>query len=137
MEAINFGTIYPDEVLKEIFPPSRAGLFFEALYGDAKEGAYTIGLKFKGLEGEPKRLVFELELQELPGKCLACNLTYGLPRVFSRHPVINIKGVVEELQKRMSNGIKFGEWSLGRTREKSMHLHVIPLRIELIAEGAA
>ena len=79
-----------DEILsqdrcEQLFPHDLADRFFEALYGDTEEGAYDIRLKFKGQKQD--RLEFEFQLKQRPGKCLACNLTYGLPNVFSRHPV--------------------------------------------------
>jgi hypothetical protein len=131
MEEKDFRTIFSDEVLKGIFPDNRADQFFEALYGDRAEGAYTIGLKFHKYDLARKTLLFELELKELPGKCLACNLTYGLPEVFSRHPIINIKGIVKEIEKLLEDKIRCGAWSLGRTQPVSNKLHTIPLMIRL------
>ena len=61
---------------------TRTDEFFEALYGDAAEGPYDILLKFKG--ENKNTLHFEFQLKQRPGRCLACNLTYGLPVVFSR-----------------------------------------------------
>ena len=104
MEGKEFSSIFSDQVLRNIFPEARADQFFEALYGDIQEGAYTIGLKFKEYDSTRRILLFELELKERPGKCLVCNLTYGLPEVFSRHPIINIRGLVKELEQLL------GEW---------------------------
>jgi len=134
MEGKDFRIFFSDQTLDEIFPETRADQFFEALYGDIEEGAYTIGLKFRHYDSEENFLFFELELKERPGKCLACNLTYGLPEVFSRHPVINIKGLVSEIEKRLGNGAKCREWTLGPTRSVSNNLHAIPLTIKI--EGA-
>ena len=131
MEEKEFGAIFSRQALSEIFPESRADQFFEALYGDIQEGAYTIGLKFEQYDPDRKILRFELELKERPGKCLVCNLTYGLPEVFARHPVINIGGVVKELEKLIGNGIKFEKWSLGQTRPVSKDLHAIALMIKI------
>ena len=81
------------EKLDRLFPPDRSDRFFEALYGDISEGAYDIQLEFKSYsEGK-----FELEfhLKQRPDKCLACHLTFGLPDVFERHPIINIKGLTK------------------------------------------
>jgi hypothetical protein len=131
MEEKEFGLFFSDQRLNEIFPEARADQFFEALYGDLQEGAYTIGLRFKRFDSARRLLHFDLELKERPGKCLACNLTYGLPEVFSRHPIINIRGLVKELEKQAGNGFKFGEWSLGRTVSVSKDLHTIPLTIKI------
>ncbi len=131
MEGKEFSAIFSDQVLGNIFPEARADQFFEALYGDIQEGAYTIGLKFKKYDSTRGILLFELELKERPGKCLVCNLTYGLPEVFSRHPIINIKGLVKELEQLLGNGFGFGEWSLGQTRPVSKDLHTIALMIKI------
>jgi hypothetical protein len=131
MEEKDFRTLFSDDVLKQIFPDNRANQFFEALYGDISEGAYTIGLKFQKVDLAGKALLFDLELNELPGKCLACNLTYGLPEVFSRHPVINIKGIVKEIEALLGDKAKCLDWRLGRTQPVSNKLHTIPLMIRL------
>jgi hypothetical protein len=131
MREKEFDLIFSDQKLNEIFPETRADQFFEALYGDIQEGAYTIGLKFKRFDSDRGLLHFDLELKERPGKCLVCNLTYGLPVVFSRHPVINLRGVVKELEKLVGNGFRFGDWSLGQTFPFSKDLHTIPLTIKM------
>jgi hypothetical protein len=131
MEGMEFSSIFSDQTLRNIFPEARADQFFEALYGDIQEGAYTIGLKFKHYDSTRRILLFELELKERPGKCLVCNLTYGLPEVFSRHPIINIRGLVKELEQLLGNGFRCGEWSLGQTRPVSKDLHTIALMIKI------
>ena len=125
----NYSEIFTREVLEKLFPENRSDNFFDALYGDPSEGAYDISLEFKG-HGQD-RLHFEFHLKERPGKCLACNLTYGLPQVLSRHPVINVKGVVQEIDNLLNGRSKCGEWQLGRTREVSRKLHIVPLTIKL------
>jgi hypothetical protein len=115
--------------LAEIFPNHRADLFFDALYGDSSEGAYDIRLVFVKQTGN--NLLFEFHLTQRPGKCLACNLTYGLPQVFSRHPVIDVKGVVGKIGQLMNGQGKIVEWKLGSTKEISRSLHVIPLTVVL------
>ena len=79
MDTSIFETIFIDSTLKELFPSERANDFFEALFGDADEGAYDIVLSFKGYNERTSMLHFFLDLHERPGRCLACNLTYGLP----------------------------------------------------------
>jgi len=125
----DYTKIFTADVLEKIFPKNRSDNFFDALYGDPEEGAYDITLAFK--KHSPDRLHFEFHLEERPGKCLACNVTYGLPQVLGRHPVINIKGLVQEIDKMLDGRSKCGEWRLGRTREVSRKLHVIPLTIDL------
>ena len=131
MEEKDFRAIFTDRILEGLFPEQRADQFFEALYGDLEEGAYSISLKFQRYDSIRKILFFELELKERPGKCLACNLTYGLPQVFSRHPIINLKGIVKEIERFLGDGNHCGEWTLGRTQSVSNKLHTIPLTIKL------
>lgn len=127
----NFDDVFTRDALDRLFPATRADEFFEALLGDAAEGAYDIGLAFKGYEPEERRLNFEVQLRERPGKCLACNVTYGLPQVFSRHPVINIKGLVEDVERLLGDGVKCNGWSLHHTQTVARDLHVIPLTMTL------
>lgn len=118
----------PDQ-LARLLPTGIADEFFDALYGDAAEGAYDISLSFKGQTGP--RLELELLLRQRPGKCLACNLTYGLPQVFSRHPVLNLKGLVAKVCGLAGADPAGAKWELGHTRPISNELHAIPLYIEL------
>lgn len=123
---------FSQDTLDRIFPPDRADRFFEALFGDAEEGAYDISLVCTGKANDQIR--FEFHLKQRPGKCLACNLTYGLPDVFKRHRVINVAEVVKQIDLNMPNGEKCGDWQLGRTQEISRELHVIPLTIKLVSD---
>lgn len=129
MSDSSYEALFPQDVLDEIFPPQRADHFFDALFGDADEGAYDISLVYNRENG--RQLEFEFQLRQRPGKCLACNLTYGLPEVFKRHPVIDVAGVVSAIDARMQNGQRCGAFNLGRTREINRGLHVIPLTIDL------
>jgi hypothetical protein len=124
-----FNDLFSKDVLKKLFPGERSDQFFDALYGDSADGAYDIHLEFKGHNRD--RLLFELHLKQRPGKCLTCSLTYGLPAVFSRHPIINIKGLVQGIEQLMKGRAKCTEWQFGSTREVSGTLHVIPLTISL------
>jgi hypothetical protein len=125
-----FSNIFTPEVLAALVPVEKADDFFEALFGDASEGAYDIELAYKAFDRGS--LQFELRMIQRPGKCLGCHLTYGLPEVFSRHPVIDIKGLVGEIGKLIDGHGRVGEWRLGATRELSRELHVIPLSISLV-----
>lgn len=129
MPEIKFDEIFTQEALDELLPSGVADRFFDALYGDSSEGAWDVSLGYAGYrEGN---LFFEFRLQERPGKCLACNLTYGLPDVFSRHPVINVKGIVEKIGELLADKASANQWQIGRTRELSRDLHVIPLAVSL------
>lgn len=128
MGAEELKNVFTPEKLNVFFPADRSNEFFDALFGDASEGAYDIELNYKGANSE--FMEFEFLLKQRPGKCLACNLTYGLPQVFSRHPVINVKKLVSDLA--LAAGLSASaEWSFGSTREISRSLHAIPLRIKL------
>lgn len=129
MTTESFNDIFTPDVLNRLFPSERADSFFDALYGDAGEGAYDIRLNFK--THRENRLEFELHLTQRPGKCITCSLTYGLPQVFKRHPVINISGLVQEVDSLLDGHAKCIDWQLGFTREVSSELHVIPLSILL------
>jgi hypothetical protein len=131
MEAMDFPQLFSATVLRQLLPAQRSDQFFEALYGGLEEGAFDIRLVFQDFEPAGRRLVFELELLERPGKCLACNLTYGLPQVFSRHPVLNLKGIVQEIDTLLAGRAKCASWSLGRTITRSNSLHTIPFYIIL------
>ena len=120
--------VFTREKLDALFPPDRSDDFFDALYGDAAEGAYDIRLVFQAAESTTLRFAFELH--QRPGKCLACNLTYGLPQVFARHPLINLKGLAEDLGGLVGWKAEELNFQLGKTEEQSPELHVIPLRIQ-------
>lgn len=123
-----YADIFDQQMMDSLFPEGRTNDFFEALFGDAEEGSYDISLAYAGGNGET--LQFELQLRQRPGCCLACNLTYGLPQVFSRHPIINIQGVAEKVGEAVGKPENVS-WKLGATQEKSRELHVIPLSISL------
>jgi hypothetical protein len=123
--------LFTKEVLEDLLPPQLSNDFFEALYGDADEGAYNISLSFKNYDSEKNILSFDLRLIERQDKCLACNLTYGLPDVFSCHPLININGMVEKIVALLGGDTKCIDWKLGRTQTPASNLHIIPLTIRL------
>jgi hypothetical protein len=120
-------TVLNKENLATIFPKERANDFFDALFGDASEGAYDIELAYRETRGNT--LIMELRLHERPNRCLACNLTQGLPQVFSRHPIINIKGIVKGIETLVGDTYRCTDWSLGHTEQQSRSLHVIPLKM--------
>lgn len=122
-----YSDIFTEDALNAIFPAERADDFFEALFGDAEEGSYDISLAFEEAQGDTLR--FQLRLDQRPGKCLACNLTYGLPQVFSRHPIINVQGIADRVAE--ATGRQSASWQLGATREVTNKQHIIPLVIEL------
>lgn len=129
MTAPVYATLFKRHVLDKIFPADRSDRFFEALFGDAAEGAYDISLVYCGEAQD--RIDFQFQLDQRPGRCLACNLTYGLPEVFKRHPIIDVSGVVRQIEKMIGDGKRCEQWTLGRTRELSKERHVLPLTVNL------
>ncbi len=126
MDQTTVDNIFTREFCDELLPPETSDRFFEALYGDVSEGAYDIMLECISIK--PDRIVLAFNLTQRPGKCLVCSLTYGLPNVFARHPLINITGIIQKIQEA---GVPVKEWRLGQTSENSSTLHVIPLYIDL------
>ncbi|PID78003.1 MAG: pancreas/duodenum homeobox protein 1 [Deltaproteobacteria bacterium] len=127
----DYDRIFSSKALEEIFPHEKSDEFFEALFGDSEEGAYDISLHFKGMKDD--ELNFEFSLDQRPGKCLVCSLTYGLPKVFDKHPVINIKAVAEKLSALIEPSQKLGEWRLGNTISVNSEKHLIPFFIKLVS----
>ncbi len=119
--------LFTQDYLESLLPSETSDQFFEALYGDREDGAYDIRLEF--ISANAKRIVLAFNLVKRPGKCLVCSLTYGLPNVFSRHPLINIKGMVKRIEDESSIRIK--SWRIGDTEEQSTSLHTIPFYLNL------
>ncbi|MDY0374727.1 MAG: pancreas/duodenum homeobox protein 1 [Desulfobacterium sp.] len=124
--------LFTDERLDKIFPADKADIFFEALYGDASEGAYDISLRFSKIEAN--KLIFEFHLKQRPGKCLACNLTFGLPTVFSRHPVINLDRVKDEINTLLNGKALCTEWEVKPTVEVNRSLHLLPVIFSIVKQ---
>ncbi|CCK81033.1 hypothetical protein [Desulfobacula toluolica] len=118
--------LFTQDYLDTLLPKETSDKFFEALYGDASDGAYDIRLEF--ISAHNKRIVLAFNLIKRPGKCLVCSLTYGLPNVFIRHPLINIKGMIKKIEEK---GIKIKNWQLGDTEENSNSLHIIPFFLDM------
>lgn len=129
MDSSKIDALFTSDALLQMFPKERSNEFFDALFGDASEGSYDIELAYGGTNGS--NLIMELKLHERPGCCLACNLTQGLPQVFSRHPIINVKGVVEDVDTLLGNEGTCTEWSLGYTEQRDKATHIIPINISL------
>lgn len=126
MDQVCLVDVFTQDYLDTLLPKETSDQFFEALYGDASDGAYDIRLEF--ISANDNRIVLAFNLIQRPGKCLVCNLTYGLPTVFSRHPRINIKGMVKKIEEK---GIKVKSWRIGETEENSTALHIIPFFLYL------
>ncbi len=118
--------MFTKEFLDQLLPFDVSDRFFEALYGDASDGSYDISLEF--LSETASQIVLAFNLVQRPGKCLVCSLTYGLPNVFARHPLININNMVKKIEEK---GIKVKSWRLGNTSEQTSSLHTIPLYLDL------
>jgi len=135
MHEESIDAVINDSFLSELFPPEKADEFFEALYGGAEAGAFDISLHCTGFDSSRNVLHLEFHLTERPGKCLACNLTYGLPEVFKRHPVINVTGITAAIERALSPEWKVNEWFIGSTIITSPKVNSIPLIISLKQEG--
>jgi hypothetical protein len=118
--------IFTQDFLDQLLPEGLSDRFFEALYGDSSDGAYNITLEFVSVTD--RQIILAFNLIQRPGKCLVCSLTYGLPNVFSRHPLINIKDIVKKIEKK---GMNIKSWRLGNTKEQTSSLHTIPLYLDL------
>ena len=114
--------------LDQIFPPEKTNDFFEAMLGDASEGAYNIRLIYQGIKDNV--LHFAFELAERPEKCLACSVTYGLPQVFKRHRIIDTENIVKEVQAIIGN-VNVLSWELQPTLPIEQKVHLVPLHITL------
>ncbi len=119
--------ILTQEMLDNLLPLERSDAFFEALYGDADDGAYDIKLSLR--EVTDVHVVLAFELHQRPEKCLVCSLTYGLPQVFQRHPLINTAGMAQEIATALGWDSAAIKWELGRTEEHGAALHSIAFTI--------
>ncbi|NOX33409.1 MAG: pancreas/duodenum homeobox protein 1 [Deltaproteobacteria bacterium] len=126
MDQVVLNRVFTQDYLDTLLPREISDQFFEALYGDASDGAYDIRLEF--ISSNDKRIILAFNLIKRPGKCLVCSLTYGLPNVFSRHPLINISGMIKKIQEK---GIKIKNWRLGETEEQTSSFHTIPFYLYL------
>ncbi len=131
MQEKSVESVINDDFLNGLFPPEKADEFFEALYGGAEAGAFDISLHYSGFDSNRNVLYLEFRLTERPGKCMQCNLTYGLPEVFSRHPVINVAGIASAVGEALSPEWKVKEWHLGSTRMAGPQVNFIPLTVVL------
>ncbi len=123
--------IINDEFLDELFPPERADEFFNALYGGAETGAFDISLRYNDFNKQQGILYLHFLLTERPGKCMACSLTAGLPPVFQRHPVINLKGMIRKIEEKLSPEWSVKDWSIGSTTVLGPETNAIPLMLYL------
>ena len=129
MISLDVKDIFTKETLADLFPPDKADNFFDALYGDSAEGAYDISLAFN--KQEKDQLLFEFHLNQRPGKCLVCSLTYGLPTVFSRHPIIDLKGLADKISELLGKKRVCTGWKVEGTREINRQLHVVPISFQI------
>ncbi|HFC98410.1 MAG TPA: pancreas/duodenum homeobox protein 1 [Thermosulfurimonas dismutans] len=122
--------MFSEEQIKTLLPREKIEAFFEAFYF-GEEPAYDLELGLGHFDPEQRLVRLELRLKARPGRCLACNLTWGLPEVFKRHPALDLQGVVGRLEGLLPDGWKVRDWTLGTTEEIDEELHVIPLIVRL------
>ncbi len=116
--------------VKGLLPSEKVEEFFEAFYF-GEEPAYHLELDLRDWDLEKGVLTLELRLIARPGKCLACNLTSGLPDVFRRHPILNLAGVAENAVRLLGDGYALQAWELGWTEQVNADLHVVPFIIRV------
>ena len=63
--------IFTPDYLDEIFPLEKSDAFFEAMYGDAAEGAYDIKLRFQAATPSELHFLLLSEVFYLLIKCAA------------------------------------------------------------------
>ncbi|MFP4236198.1 MAG: pancreas/duodenum homeobox protein 1 [Desulfonatronovibrio sp.] len=129
MNKTKAGQIFTREKMESLFPIEKSNAFFEALYGGSEESHFDIQLEFQGTE--ENNLIFLFNLVQRPGGCLSCSMTYGLPNVLARHPVINISGLVHDIASALGIDPAETSWTLGNTRQESSEMHRIPLVISV------
>ncbi len=61
--------VFTPECLNDLFPIQRTNDFFDALFGDAEEGAYDIRLVVDPEESDDGELHFYFELHQRAGRC--------------------------------------------------------------------
>jgi len=120
--------IFSQKILDQIFPPDKTNEFFEAMLGDAADGAYDIRLIYQGINDNI--LHFAFALTERPEKCLACSVTYGLPQVFKKHRIINTDHIVNQIKMIIGN-VNVLSWELLPTQPIERNFHLVPLYITL------
>ena len=124
----DFTQKFSQKTLDQIFPPEKTDAFFEAMLGDASEGAYDIRLIYQGIQRNT--LQFAFELTQRPNKCLACSVTYGLPQVFKRHRIIDTENIVKQIEAIIGND-RMLSWELQPTLPIDQHVHLVPLHITI------
>jgi hypothetical protein len=120
-----------EEKLKELFPTGRDDEFFDAFYGGSEDGAFDIFFSFDSYRPDNSELIFGFNLKERPGKCMACNLTYGLPSVFEKSPIINLKRIINGINEMIAPHYEINGFMLGKTTPKAPKVNVIPLIIKI------
>lgn len=83
---------------------------------------------------EKGRRNWPLSCISVPENVLPAILTYGLPQVFQRHPILNVAGVARAVAEKLGWPGDKVRWWLGHTEEVSRSLHVIPLYLERTAD---
>ncbi len=130
MDAEKIKNLLSPEKLDALFPIARSNDFFDAFYGGSEDSHFDIRLSFDGVKDNC--LFFAFTLVQRPGKCLACNMTYGLPQVFARHPILNINGLVADIASLLQINPAALQWKLGSTSPQSSDIHKIPLVISVV-----
>lgn len=121
--------VFTREKMESLFPIEKSNAFFDALYGGSEESHFDIQLEFQDVKDN--ELIFLFNLVQRPGGCLSCSMTYGLPHVLARHPVINISGLIHDIAAALDIDPAKTNWTMGNTRQESSEIHRIPLVISV------
>jgi len=80
MDTSTIDALFTPETLQQLFPKNRTSDFFEALFGDADEGAYEIELGYGGVNGNS--LTMELKTSRTPRMLSRVQLDPGITTGF-------------------------------------------------------
>ena len=61
-------------------------------------------------------------------------MTYGLPAVFARHPMIDLNGLINAIGQILNTPDSSLRGHLGQTEARSSRLHLIPLTVSIQAD---
>ena len=118
--------VFTPECLNDLFPIQRTNDFFDALFGDAEEGAYDIRLVVDPEESDDGELHFYFELHQRAGRCLVSS---AIPSSISKVWSVTLRaapdgnstmyGGASALRKASPARCTASRWCLSRIKENS------------------
>ena len=119
--------VFTPECLNDLFPIQRTNDFFDALFGDAEEGAYDIRLVVDPEESDDGELHFYFELHQRAGRCL--RFSSAIPSSISKVWSVTLQaapdgnstmyGGASALRKASPARCTASRWCLSRIKENS------------------